>query len=149
FAQAHPDVVFHAAAYKHIPVMEDHPDAALRANVIGTLNVCTASREAGVSKMFFVSTDKAVNPDNVYGATKRIGELLITAAGADSKTTTYAAVRFGNGMGSRGSVVPLFQRQSERGGPVLLTDPETTRFQMAVEEAGRLVIQGGTFARHS
>lgn len=145
FQLARPDVVFHAAAYKHIPVMEDHPDAALRVNVVGTLNVCAAANDAGVSKMVFVSTDKAVNPDNVYGATKRIGELLITAVGHDNNTT-YAAVRFGNVMGSRGSVVPLFQRQIERGGPVLLTDPETTRFQMAVEEAASLVIQAAAFA---
>ncbi len=145
FKRARPDVVFHAAAYKHIPVMEDHPDAALRANVIGTLNICVAASESGAQKMVFVSTDKAVNPDNVYGATKRIGELLITAIGHDSRTT-FAAVRFGNVMGSRGSVVPLFQRQIERGGPVLLTDPETTRFQMAVEEAASLVIQAASFA---
>ncbi len=146
FQMARPDVVFHAAAYKHIPVMEDHPDAALRVNVVGTLNVCQAASDAGVAKVVFVSTDKAVNPDNVYGATKRIGELLITAVGQDSRTT-FAAVRFGNVMGSRGSVVPLFQRQIERGGPVLLTDPETTRFQMAVEEAASLVIQAASFAQ--
>lgn len=145
FSLARPDVVFHAAAYKHIPVMEDHPDAAMRVNVTGTLNVCTAAHDAGVTKMVFVSTDKAVNPDNVYGATKRIGELLVTAIGENSPTT-YAAVRFGNVMGSRGSVVPLFLRQIERGGPVLLTDPETTRFQMAVEEAASLVIQAASFA---
>jgi FlaA1/EpsC-like NDP-sugar epimerase len=145
FQMARPDVVFHAAAYKHIPVMEDHPDAALRVNVVGTLNICAAASDAGVAKVVFVSTDKAVNPDNVYGATKRIGELLITAVGQGSRTT-FAAVRFGNVMGSRGSVVPLFQRQIERGGPVLLTDPETTRFQMAVEEAASLVIQAASFA---
>ena len=145
FKRANPDVVFHAAAYKHIPVMEDHPDAALRANVVGTLNVCLAASASQANKVVFVSTDKAVNPDNVYGATKRIGELLITAIGQDSRTT-FAAVRFGNVMGSRGSVVPLFQRQIERGGPVLLTDPETTRFQMAVEEAASLVIQAASFA---
>jgi FlaA1/EpsC-like NDP-sugar epimerase len=145
FQMARPDVVFHAAAYKHIPVMEDHPDAALRVNVVGTLNVCSAAADAGAAKVVFVSTDKAVNPDNVYGATKRIGELLITAVGQGSRTT-FAAVRFGNVMGSRGSVVPLFQRQIERGGPVLLTDPETTRFQMAVEEAASLVIQAASFA---
>jgi FlaA1/EpsC-like NDP-sugar epimerase len=145
FGAARPDIVFHAAAYKHIPVMEDHPDAAMRVNVTGTLNVCAAANDAGATKMVFVSTDKAVNPDNVYGATKRIGELLVTAIGEDSPTT-YAAVRFGNVMGSRGSVVPLFLRQIERGGPVLLTDPETTRFQMAVEEAASLVIQAASFA---
>ena len=145
FEQARPDIVFHAAAYKHIPVMEEHPHAALRANVAGTLNVCLAAAKAGAAKVVFVSTDKAVNPDNVYGATKRIGELLVTALG-QSGPTTFAAVRFGNVMGSRGSVVPLFLRQIERGGPVLITDPETTRFQMAVEEAAALVIQAASFA---
>ncbi|HZP58586.1 MAG TPA: nucleoside-diphosphate sugar epimerase/dehydratase [Dehalococcoidia bacterium] len=145
FRAARADVVFHAAAYKHIPVMEDHPDAALRVNVLGTLNVCEAAGETGVRKLVFVSTDKAVNPDNVYGATKRIGELLVTAMGHRSGTT-YAAVRFGNVMGSRGSVVPLFLRQIERGGPVLLTDPETTRYYMSAEEAAALVIQAASFA---
>jgi FlaA1/EpsC-like NDP-sugar epimerase len=145
FQLTRPDVVFHAAAYKHIPVMEEHPHAALRANVAGTLNVCLSAAESGASKVVFVSTDKAVNPDNVYGATKRIGELIVSACGQGS-ATDYAAVRFGNVMGSRGSVVPLFLRQIEKGGPVLLTDPETTRFQMAVEEAAALVIQAASFA---
>jgi len=145
FRQARPEIVFHAAAYKHIPVMEDHPHAALRTNITGTLNVCLAASEARAAKMVFVSTDKAVSPDNVYGATKRVGELLTTAIGQDS-ATTFAAVRFGNVMGSRGSVVPLFQRQIERGGPVLLTHRDTTRFQMAVEEAASLVIQAASFA---
>ncbi|HEY8171584.1 MAG TPA: nucleoside-diphosphate sugar epimerase/dehydratase [Dehalococcoidia bacterium] len=145
FRVARPDVVFHAAAYKHIPVMEDHPDAAMRVNVTGTLNICTAARESGAAKVVFVSTDKAVNPDNVYGATKRIGELLVTASGDDSNST-FAAVRFGNVMGSRGSVVPLFLRQIERGGPVLITDKEATRFFMSVEEAAALVIQAASFA---
>jgi FlaA1/EpsC-like NDP-sugar epimerase len=144
--QARPDIVFHAAAYKHIPVMEEHPHAALRANVTGTLNVCVAAAHAGAAKVVFVSTDKAVNPDNVYGATKRIGELIVTAMGQGSDATAFAAVRFGNVMGSRGSVVPLFLRQIEKGGPVLLTDPETTRFQMSVEEAAALVIQAASFA---
>lgn len=145
FRRARPDIVFHAAAYKHIPVLEDHPDAALRANVCGTLSVCLAASDAGVGKMVFVSTDKAVNPDNVYGATKRIGELLVAAFGQGSRTT-FTAVRFGNVMGSRGSVVPLFLRQIERGGPVLLTDPETTRYFMSAEEAASLVIQAASFA---
>jgi FlaA1/EpsC-like NDP-sugar epimerase len=145
FRRAQPQVVFHAAAYKHIPVMEEHPHAALRANVAGTLNVCRAAREFRATRMVFVSTDKAVSPDNVYGATKRIGELLTSAIGEGS-ATKFAAVRFGNVMGSRGSVVPLFQRQIERGGPVLLTHKDTTRFQMAVEEAASLVIQAASLA---
>ena len=148
FRQTRPDVVFHAAAYKHIPVMEDHPDAAFRTNVLGTLNVCLAASDHGAAKMVFVSTDKAVNPDNVYGATKRIGELLVGAIGRES-VTTFAAVRFGNVMGSRGSVVPLVLRQIERGGPVLLTDPETTRYFMSADEAASLVIQAASFAEQS
>ncbi len=145
FAQARPEVVFHAAAYKHIPVMEDFPEAALRVNVAGTLNVCLAAQRHDAAKVVFVSTDKAVSPDNVYGASKRIGELLATALGQEGRTV-FAAVRFGNVMGSRGSVVPLFQRQIERGGPVLLTHRDTTRFQMKVEEAAALVIQAASFA---
>ncbi|HEX5480658.1 MAG TPA: nucleoside-diphosphate sugar epimerase/dehydratase, partial [Dehalococcoidia bacterium] len=145
FAKTKPDVVFHAAAYKHIPVMEEHPTAALRANIAGTLNVFASASDAGAEKVVFVSTDKAVNPDNVYGASKRIGELLVTALDRGG-ATTFAAVRFGNVMGSRGSVVPLFLRQIERGGPVLITDPDTTRYQMSVEEAAALVIQAASFA---
>jgi FlaA1/EpsC-like NDP-sugar epimerase len=145
FGRARPQVVFHAAAYKHIPVMEEHPDAALRANVAGTLNVFESARAAAARKVVFVSTDKAVNPDNVYGASKRIGELLVSAS-SNGGPTTFAAVRFGNVMGSRGSVVPLFLRQIERGGPVLLTDRATTRYFMSVEEAASLVIQAASFA---
>jgi len=146
FEAARPDLVFHAAAYKHIPVMEEHPDAAFRVNVLGTLNVCRAARDYGSSKLVFVSSDKAVNPDNVYGATKRIGELLVSALGSAGRTL-FCAVRFGNVMGSRGSVVPLFQRQIERGGPVLLTHPEVTRYFMSAPEAASLIIQAAAVAR--
>lgn len=146
FTKVRPDVVFHAAAYKHIPVMEEHPHAGLRVNVLGTLNVCRAAASSGAARMVFVSTDKAVHPDNVYGATKRIGELLVAAMGGSDTMTTFAAVRFGNVMGSRGSVVPLFLRQIERGGPVLLTHPETTRYYMSADEAASLVIQAASFA---
>lgn len=145
FAAARPELVFHAAAYKHIPVMEEHPEAALRVNVLGTLNVCAAASEFAAQRMIFVSTDKAVAPDNVYGATKRIGELLVSAAG-ELSGTTFAAVRFGNVIGSRGSVVPLFLRQIERGGPVLITHKDTTRYYMSVDEAASLVIQAASFA---
>ncbi len=122
FSRARPDVVFHAAAYKHIPVMEEHPDAALRANVLGTLNVCAAANESGAKKMVFVSTDKAVTPTTSMAPRSASASCWSTAFGRGSRTT-YTAVRFGNVMGSRGSVVPLFLRQIERGGPVLMTDP--------------------------
>ena len=146
FQQARPDVVFHAAAYKHIPVMEEHPDAALRANVVGTLNVC-ARRERCRRGEGRLRLDRQggepgqrLRRDEAHRRAAGDGDRAATAA------TTFAAVRFGNVMGSRGSVVPLFLRQIERGGPVLLTDPETTRFQMAVEEAASLVIQAASFA---
>lgn len=145
FAATRPDIVFHAAAYKHIPVMEEQPEAALRANVIGMRNVCLAAHECGTGKFVMVSSDKAVNPDNVYGATKRIGELLVSAM-AEVSHTVFCAVRFGNVMGARGSVVPLWLRQIERGGPVLLTHPDVTRFFMSVSEAVSLVIQTASFA---
>jgi FlaA1/EpsC-like NDP-sugar epimerase len=116
FAQARPEIVFHAAAYKHIPVMEDFPEAALRVNVAGTLNVCAAAQRHDAAKVVFVSTDKAVSPDNVYGASKRIGELLATALGQEGRTV-FAAVRFGNVMGSRGSVVRCSSDRSRAAAP--------------------------------
>lgn len=145
FEVARPELVFHGAAYKHIPVLEEHPEAALLTNIAGTLNVARAAQATGARKFVFVSSDKAVDPDNVYGASKRIGELLMSALGEEGGTV-FCAVRFGNVMGSRGSVVPLFLSQIERGGPVLLTHPEATRYFMSAPEAVSLVIQSAAFA---
>ena len=142
---ARPNLVFHTAAYKHIPVVEDQPEAAFQVNVVGTMNICRAADEAGVERLLFVSTNKAADLDSVYGATKRIGELLVVALGRQ-KEARFAAVRLHNVMGSRGSVVPLFLRQIERGGPVLLTHAQISRYFMSPPEAVRLLIQAAAFA---
>ncbi len=139
FGQMRPDVVFHAAAYKHVPLMEDEPDEAVRTNVLGTRNVLEACRQAGVGKFVLISTDKAVDPCNVMGATKAMAERLMLAYARDGMQVT--AVRFGNVLGSRGSVVPIFEEQLKNGGPVLVTDPEVTRYFMTIPEAVRLVLQ--------
>lgn len=146
FRAAQPQVVFHTAAYKHIPVIEDQPEGALHVNVAGTMNLCRAAGEMGTEKFLFVSTNKAAELDSVYGATKRIGELLAVALGRGG-ATCFSVVRLHNVMGSRGSVVPLFLRQIERGGPVLLTHAEATRYFMSPPEAVRLLIQAAAFAR--
>ena len=139
FARYRPDVVFHAAAYKHVPVLEDHPIEAARTNVFGTLNVVDASAAVGVTRFILISSDKAVLPSSVMGASKRVAEqLLLNRAPQGS---TYCAVRFGNVLGSRGSVIPTFARQIEAGGPVTVTDPRMTRFFMSVEESVQLVLQ--------
>ena len=142
-----PDYIYHAAAYKHVPLMEDSPAEAIRTNVIGTYNVAKMAHKYKVKKMVLVSTDKAVRPTNVMGATKRFAETIIQYYAAKSKSTMYAAVRFGNVLGSNGSVVPLFKKQIEAGGPITITDKKIIRYFMTIPEAVSLILQCGLFAQ--
>jgi len=145
FAKYKPSVVFHAAAHKHVPLMENNPEEALKNNVLGTYNLASAAAETGVKTFVLVSTDKAVNPTSVMGASKRIAEMIIQDF--DRKTPTkFVAVRFGNVLGSRGSVIPIFKKQISEGGPVTVTDPQMTRYFMTIPEASQLVIQAGAMA---
>ena len=146
FEEHHPDVVFHAAAHKHVPLMEDSPAEAVKNNVGGTLNVALCADKYHVKQYVQLSTDKAVNPTNVMGATKRITELIIQYMAARSQTQ-YMAVRFGNVLGSNGSVIPLFKRQIAAGGPVTLTHPDMERYFMTIPEASQLVLQAGASKR--
>jgi FlaA1/EpsC-like NDP-sugar epimerase len=145
FDRIRPDVVYHAAAYKHVPLMEEHPSEAFRVNVRGTMNVAAAAREFGVSSFVLISTDKAVRPTSIMGATKRIAELLVLGMGQRSDVTRFNVVRFGNVMGSRGSVVPIFMRQIENGGPVTVMHRDMMRYFISIPEAVSLVIQAGAF----
>ncbi len=147
FKQYQPDIVYHAAAHKHVPLMEDSPNEAIKNNVFGTYNVAEACYKYQVKKMVLISSDKAVNPTNIMGASKRICEMLIQAYAHKSTKTEFVAVRFGNVLGSNGSFVNLFKRQILKGGPITVTDPEVIRYLMTIAEAVALVLQAGYYAK--
>lgn len=146
FEQYKPDLVFHAAAHKHVPLMEYSPCEAIKNNVFGTMNVASEANRSGVKRMVLISTDKAVRPTNIMGASKRICEMVIQTYNQRSKTE-YVAVRFGNVLGSNGSVVPLFKQQIREGGPVTVTHPDIIRYFMTIPEAVSLVLQAGAYAQ--
>ena len=142
-----PDVVYHAAAHKHVPLMEINPREAVKNNILGTRNVAEAANHAKVKTFVMISTDKAVNPPNIMGATKRLCEMIVQDMATKSDSTKYVAVRFGNVLGSRGSVIPLFKKQIAKGGPITVTHPDIVRYFMTIPEAAQLVIQAGSLAR--
>ena len=144
FARFRPEIVFHAAAHKHVPVLEHYPAEAIRTNVMGTVNIVDAAVAVGAERLVFISTDKAVNPSCVMGASKKLGEQIVLAG--SSPGSQFCAVRFGNVLGSRGSVIPTFVRQISNGGPVTVTDPRMTRFFMSIREAVQLVLQAATIS---
>lgn len=146
FEEIKPSVVFHAAAHKHVPFMEENPSEAVKNNIFGTLNVAQCAHEHKAKRFILISSDKAVNPTNIMGATKRIAELIIQSLDKQS-STEFVAVRFGNVLGSNGSVIPLFKNQIQEGGPITITHPDITRYFMTIPEAARLVIQAGAIAK--